>query len=722
MTRPALSIVALLVSGLLIDSAPGRCDEPTKVLPLPGEVFAVKGHTAFVIPAKPGAEGQPIPWVWYAPTLPNLPGDAEKWMFERFTAAGVAIAGIDVGESYGSPAGRELYTALYEELVSSRGFSTKPVLLGRSRGGLMTLSWAIDHPDKVGAWAGIYPVCNLSSYPGIGKAAPAYAMAADELQRKLSDHNPVDRIAALANVRVPLFAIHGDVDTVVPLEANSGLVKSRYDELGAVMQLIVPPGQGHNMWNGFFQSEELVQFVLTHARSGTSAPAPDTAGLFAGSGAKAGEITHSTAIVHVRLTSTPGQTDEGLIPGRDGEARIVYAKNDQFSDAKMTDWREAMASEDHSIQFSLTDLQPATRHFYRVELRIQQSAPTSVSETHSFVTAPVPDQRAAVFFHLTTCQDTRGESTYGPMAEQRPDFCISAGDTVYYDGEGNARTVPQAWQAYQKMFGLPTMKDYYRHVGGYFMKDDHDYRFNDADPFMKGVWVNSKRASADAKLTETRGNRSLDVAWLTHEEGIRVFRQVFPASDKPYRTFRWGQGVQIWLLENRDFRSPNDMPDGPEKSIWGTEQKQWLKETLLASDADHKVVISPNPIVGPDRLMKGDNHANLNGFWHEAQVFLDWLKAEELSNVVLMCGDRHWQYHSIDQRNGRGIHEFSCGPTSDEHVQAVPPLYDGVERPYAASRGGFVSVRYSPDDRSLAVMFHSMTGELLDQTVFRYEH
>ena len=32
------------------------------------------------------------------------------------------------------------------------------------------------------------------------------------------------------------------------------------------------------------------------------------------------------------------------------------------------------------------------------------------------------------------------------------------------------------------MFGLPPMKDYYKHVGGYFLKDDHDYRFNDSDP------------------------------------------------------------------------------------------------------------------------------------------------------------------------------------------------------------------------------------------------
>lgn len=44
-------------------------------------------------------------------------------MHEQFLAAGVAVAGIDVGEAYGSPRGRELFSALYEELTRKRGFA-----------------------------------------------------------------------------------------------------------------------------------------------------------------------------------------------------------------------------------------------------------------------------------------------------------------------------------------------------------------------------------------------------------------------------------------------------------------------------------------------------------------------------------------------------------------------------------------------------------------------
>ena len=248
---------------------------PVKTLPLPGEVFTVAGHAAFLIPASGGAPASassaaPLPakpWVWYAPTLPQYPAQEERWMFEQFLAAGIAVAGIDVGESYGSPAGRALFSALYDELVHRRGYAAKPVLLGRSRGGLMTLGWAADNPEKVAAFAGIYPVTNLVSYPGLDKAAPAYGLTPAQLSASLGQHNPVDRVASLVIAHVPLFAIHGDSDKIVPLENNSGLLHKRIRALGSSMELIVPAGQGHSLWAGFFECRELVAFVKMHALS-----------------------------------------------------------------------------------------------------------------------------------------------------------------------------------------------------------------------------------------------------------------------------------------------------------------------------------------------------------------------------------------------------------------------------------------------------------------------
>jgi dipeptidyl aminopeptidase/acylaminoacyl peptidase len=233
-----------------------------------GEEFGIGGRRAFVIRPPRLRPGQPPPWVWYAPTLPGLPGPEENWMFRRFLDAGLAIAGIDVGESYGSPAGRGHFSTLYQDLTQQRGFSSRPGLLARSRGGLMLYNWAVEHPHAVACIAGIYPVCNLASYPGLTTACGAYGLTEPELAGRLAEHNPLDRCAPLAAAGVPILHLHGDEDAIVPLAANSVALAERYQQQGGPMRVIVAQGRGHDRWSGWFESQELVDFVITHAAPG----------------------------------------------------------------------------------------------------------------------------------------------------------------------------------------------------------------------------------------------------------------------------------------------------------------------------------------------------------------------------------------------------------------------------------------------------------------------
>ena len=238
-----------------------------KELPLDGEVFQVEDHTAFLILPPKNKEASTIPWVWYAPTLPRLPGKEEVWMFSQFLDEGIAIAGIDVGESFGSPAGRKIYSAFHQYLVTERGMSKQACLLARSRGGLMLYNWAAENANSVACIAGIYPVCNLESYPGLARAHQAYEISEKQLRDRLSNHNPIDRLAQLAKADVPIYHIHGDSDRVVPLEANSQPLAERYKKLGGRVTLKVVPGQGHNMWKGWFEHQPLVDFVIMHSRN-----------------------------------------------------------------------------------------------------------------------------------------------------------------------------------------------------------------------------------------------------------------------------------------------------------------------------------------------------------------------------------------------------------------------------------------------------------------------
>ena len=260
------ALIGCIVTAASCLAAGSSAQAAEKNLPIEGEVFTIEDRTAFLILPEKTEPGDPIPWVWYAPTLPGLPGDAETWMFETFLASGIAIAGVDVGESYGSPKGRAVYSALYKELVEKRGMAGRACLLARSRGGLMLYNWAAENPGSVACIAGIYPVCNLSSYPGLGRACGAYDMTEEQLAAKLAEHNPIDRLALLAEAKVPIFHIHGDRDTAVPLDENSSEVRKRYVKLGGEMTLEVVAGQGHNMWPGWFHSQALVDFVMAHAR------------------------------------------------------------------------------------------------------------------------------------------------------------------------------------------------------------------------------------------------------------------------------------------------------------------------------------------------------------------------------------------------------------------------------------------------------------------------
>jgi pimeloyl-ACP methyl ester carboxylesterase len=236
--------------------------------PLNKVPFDCNGNHAFIIAAPAPAKGKP--WVWYAPTLgAGLPGAGHAWYFERFLKAGISIAGVDLGEVRGSPASTEKFDAFHGEMVK-RGYSAKPILLGQSRGGMMMLAFAVQHPDKVKAFVGIYPVCNLESWPMKNSKAAVladYGLPEPELIANLSRFNPVDHLQGLLANKVPIFAVHGDNDVVVPLDDNSGLLKKRYEAGGGKITLKVIPGEGHKVSPSFFNCQELADFVIANAAS-----------------------------------------------------------------------------------------------------------------------------------------------------------------------------------------------------------------------------------------------------------------------------------------------------------------------------------------------------------------------------------------------------------------------------------------------------------------------
>ena len=133
-------------------------------------------------------------------------------------------------------------------------------------------------------------------------------------------------------------------------------------------------------------------------------------------------------------------------------------------------------------------------------------------------------------------------------------------------------------------------------------------------------------------------------------------------------------------------------------------------------------------MVGPDDKRKFDNHTNFNGFRHEQSEFFEFLKTSGVlaKNFFIVCGDRHWQYHSI---HPSGVEEFSSGALVDANsrlgrLPGDPNSTDPeglIKQPYSqkTASGGFLEIESAPANSdgtaSLKFRFRDEHGEILHE-------
>ena len=400
--------------------------------------------------------------------------------------------------------------------------------------------------------------------------------------------------------------------------------------------------------------------------------------IYLGQGSMVGEVDQTSAILQARLTATSKLVEED-VTGAAGVARFEVSTSKDFKPAQQTAWLQAQAAGDFIVKRKITGLKPGTYYYYRVVYGADktdvEAGPTGSFSTLQKATGVdevsfvvVTGMNYVSFYHgklgktdpttkkrarnITTSYQGDDKAQGFPALETirklKPTFFVGTGDNIYYDSHDDreATTLPQMRKKWHQQFRQPRFIELFRNVPTYWEKDDHDHRFDDCD----------------------REGKRPPISDL----GIATFREQVPVVDpadpdaKTYRTYRVNRHLQIWLVEGRDYRSPNKMKDGPDKVLWGAEQIAWLKRTLLASDATFKLLISPTPMVGPDDARKTDNHTNIKGFQHEGREFFKWVVANKLheQGFYTLCGDRHWQYHA---RHPLGVEEFSCGALVDSN-------------------------------------------------------
>ncbi len=440
-------------------------------------------------------------------------------------------------------------------------------------------------------------------------------------------------------------------------------------------------------------------------------------------GIMVGELTSDGAVVQLRLCRTDHLVN-GDVRGVRGAVEFtvqpvtVSSAVPIASASQNTLTAEAEPENDYIARVRFRGLRPWGTYLCRTRVRVAEGewsrGPQAVFRTLPGADRSVPLRFAVVTgmnyakFHGSSKIDRKrhleqnnialpppysgpdkalGYPALATLRKEHPFFLVGTGDNVYYDTpvEGRARTIEAMRRKWHEQFIQPRYRKLFEVVPTYWEVDDHDYRKDDCD--------NSGDYDPSPELAQK-------IMWEQLPYGS------YGQKDRrTYRTHRITRELQIWLLEGRIHRSPNAMPDGPEKTIWGVVQREWLKRTLLASDATFKLIISPTPLIGPDDLRKKDNHCDIGGFRYERDRFFAWLKEQGLDrkHVYFVCGDRHWQYHSIDPS---GLQEFSCGALVDANARlgrkpGDPKSTDAkaqIRQPYtqATPSGGFLLVSVSP--------------------------
>lgn len=293
--------------------------------------------------------------------------------------------------------------------------------------------------------------------------------------------------------------------------------------------------------------------------------------------------------------------------------------------------------------------------------------------------------------------DRGGMRAYGAMQRVGGDLFLHAGDRIYADGpilpevktaDGSlwrnlqapgidrvAESLADYRERYAYPFLDPAVRAFAAAVPLCAIGDDHEVRNN---------WFPGQIIVDDDRYRE----KAVDVL---AERGRRAMLDYTPLRDPAarYRAFPWGPDLEVFLLDGRSFRTPNDTNVGAGARFLGPEQLAWLISAMSRSKATWKIVLSDMPlsariadVVPAGTPLTWDGWANGDagppkGRELEIATLLSGLKRAACRNVVFLTADVHYAAaHAYEPARAvfsdfDPFWEFVAGPL---HASAFPPL------------------------------------------------
>ncbi len=367
-------------------------------------------------------------------------------------------------------------------------------------------------------------------------------------------------------------------------------------------------------------------------------------------GVASGDVTDTSAVIWARA-------DEATT------LVVEYASSPAFGEVQAGGTMPVSAASDFAGTVVLTGLQPAQRYYYRVR---PQGAEVATSVVGSFTTAPKPDQPRDVTFLWGGDLGGQGfcrrpeYTIFTPMRALGADFFIFGGDTIYADSpcvsppntpgaDFKATTQQEFWTKHRYQREDRPLRELLAVTPVYPIWDDHEVKNDFAGP--------------TEPLTPLGLKALLDYFPV---------RRVLEEPQRLYRSFRWGQRLEVLLLDTRQYRSPNLQTDGPDKTMLGATQLRWLLERLATSTATWQVIVSSVPLsTHTGGLLTGNDSWGRglvsSGFDTELRKIVLAFQARRLRNVVWLSTDIHVARILSYDPNQDGVadfHEFINGPLS----------------------------------------------------------
>lgn len=274
----------------------------------------------------------------------------------------------------------------------------------------------------------------------------------------------------------------------------------------------------------------------------------------------------------------------------------------------------------------LADLEPDTTYDVTVIVDGAVTRPARVR------TAPRDDDTRAVRLAIAADVDPSPEfdsDLADHVVAAKPDLLVTIGDFPYTDNGPPAMTLEAYRQRHVDCRTHVRVRTLLEALPVRAIYDDHEFRNN---------W-DTARAAAESER---------------YAAAIRTWDEFFPlratTGEVRYRNFRHGANVECWLLDCRRFRSQNEAPDVPGKTMLGDAQRQWLFTSLAASTAPFKLVFTTVPLdfAPPDCW---------TGFLTERAQLFDAVR--DIPGVLFVTADQHY---FAAHRHRYGIREFQVGP------------------------------------------------------------